>query len=111
MPPSPNVCRAAIAAGVPARFVYWAGRSGRRYVFTCTGAMSLSDFEDGVAIAVSRGEIVWSGHVTALARMPADAAPRQAAIYLHLLATTLQARRAVIDDLRPAEPDRLRLAA
>jgi len=49
--------------------------------------------------------------VTALARMPADAAPRQAAIYLHLLATTLQARRAVIDDLRPAEPDRLRLAA
>jgi hypothetical protein len=111
MESSPYVSRAALAAGVPARYLYWSGRSGRRYLFTCTGTDALPDFEDGVAIAVSGGRTIWTGEVAALARLPADAAPRRAAIYLHLLASTLDARRAIIDDLRPAEAPYLRLAA
>jgi hypothetical protein len=108
---SPHVSRAALAAGVPARYLYWSGRSGRRYVFTCTSADSLADFEDGVAIAVRGERTIWVGEVRELARMAADALPRRASIYLHLLASTLEARRAVIDDLRVGEVAPLRLAA
>ena len=108
---SPYVSRAALAAGVPARFLYWSGRSGRRYLFTCTSAERLADFDEGVAIAVGGGETIWVGNVAELGRMPAEAPPRRAAIYLHLLAPTREARRNVIEDLRPVEISHLRLAA
>lgn len=108
---APQVSAVALAAGLPARYVYWLGQSGRRYLFTCTGASAATDFESGVAIAVSGGEIVWIGEVEVLGRMPAEALPRRAELYVHLLATTLAERRAVIGDLRPAETMRLRLAA
>lgn len=107
----PHVARVVIAAGLPARFLYWFGRSGRRYLFTCTGGEAAADFETGVALCVSEGRIVWIGEVAALARLPKDSAPRRAAIYVHLLAATLAERRAVIDDLRPDERVVLRLAA
>ncbi len=99
----PQLSRVALAAGVPARYVYWSGSSGRRYLFTCTGADALRDFESGVAIAVSGGRIAWVGDVTALARMPASAPERRAEIYVHFLASTLAERRAVIADMRPAD--------
>ena len=111
MSPLPHLPRAALAAGLPLRFLYWFGRSGRRYLFSCTGLDGAADFESGVAIAVSENEIVWSGEVADLAELPKDAPAKRAAIYVHLLATTLAARRAVIDDLRPEECAELRLAA
>jgi hypothetical protein len=109
----PTLSRAALAAGIPARFLYWGGRAGRRYLFTAMGVAEAADLESGVAIAVDDDErIVWVGEVGELAALPADAPERRAAIYVHLLAATLAERRAVIDDLRPeAEECHLRLAA
>jgi hypothetical protein len=101
------VSRAALAAGVPARYRYWCGRSGRRYLFTCTDFSDLAHFETGVAIAVMAGRIIWTGEIPA----PATAPPRDAAIYVHLLACTLEERRAVMEDLRPIAGSHLRLAA
>lgn len=108
---SPRVSQAALAAGVPARYVYWSGRSGRPYLFTRTGEDALADFEDGVAIVASGGRPLWIGDAAALALMPREAPARRGTIYLHLLAATAEARRAIIDDLRPAEIPHLRLAA
>jgi hypothetical protein len=108
---SPHVSRAAVAAGVPARYVYWSGRSGRRYLFTRTGNDALPDFEEGVAIVASGNRTLWVGDATALALMPRDAAARRGTVYLHLLAATPEARRGVVEDLRPAEVPHLRLAA
>jgi hypothetical protein len=99
--PSPLPARAALAAGVAARFFYWSGRSGRRYLFSCTAGARIGDFEEGVAMAVSGESIVWMGEVTALARMPLESAPRRAAIFLHLLAGSAEERRVVIEDLQP----------
>lgn len=108
---SPQLPRVALAAGLPARFVYWVGRSGRRYLFSCTGIGSAADFESGVAIAASGEDIVWAGEVAELLRLPRDAPARLASVYIHLLATTLADRRAVIEDLYQEEPAELRLAA
>ncbi len=108
---SPIVSRAALAAGVPVRYLYWIGRSSRRYLFTCTDWPSLSDFAEGVAIAVSAGEIVWSGEIAALTSLPPSAEARRATLYVHLLACNAEERRAVIEDLRPACGGHLRLAA
>lgn len=107
---APEVSRVAVAAGLPARYLYWAGRSGKRYLFTCTGGGAAEDFDSGIAIAVAGGEIVWIGDVAMLARMPQSARPRRAEVYMHFLAVTPDERRAVIDDLRP-ERQLLRLAA
>jgi len=111
MSPSPHVSKVALAAGLPARYLYWFGHSGRRYLFTCMGAGAAADFESGVAIAISGGQIVWVGEVAELARMAKHSAPRRAEVYVHLLATTLAERRAVVEDLRPDERVTLRLAA
>ncbi len=108
---SPSLSRVALAAGLPARYLYWAGHSERRYLFTCTGADGTDDFESGVAIAVKAGQIIWIGEVAELQQLDARAAARRAEVYVHLLAATLAERRAVIEDLRPAERTRLRLAA
>lgn len=108
---SPHLSQVALAAGLPARYLYWFGHSGQRYLFTCTGSRGAADFESGVAIAVSGGQIIWIGEVAELSRMAGDAVPRRAEIYVHLLAATLAERRSVIDDLRPEERVRLRLAA
>ncbi len=110
MSPLPQISRVAIAAGLPARYLYWIGHSGKRHLFTCTGGAAVTDFEFGVAIAVAGGEIVWIGDVDKLARMPQNARPRRAEVYVHFLAATSAERRAVIDDLRP-ERQQLRLAA
>jgi hypothetical protein len=107
---SPSPSRAALAAGVPTRFLYWLGRSGKRHLFTRTSGQGISDFEDGVAIAVRDGKVIWAGDIADLGRMPEHSAPRRATIYLHLLASNAEERQAVTDDLRP-DPWWLRLAA
>jgi len=103
--------RTAAAAGLAARYLYWCGRSGRRYLFTSTDHASLADFGDGVAIAAVNGRLVWAGEVADLARMPKAAGLSPPAFYVHLLAATPEERRAVVDDLKPAEAGHLRLAA
>lgn len=104
----PHVSQAALAAGIPARYLYWTGRSGRRYLFTCMNAADAAGLESGVAIAVDGERIVWLGQVEELARAPV----RGAAVYVHLLASTVADRRGVIWDLRPSEcAGHLRLAA
>jgi hypothetical protein len=109
--PSPYLSRAALAAGVPARYLYWHGHSLRRYLFTCTAPDDVADFADGVVMAVSGGQIAWIGEVSGFLRLPAAARPPGASLYVHLLAATAEARRAVIEDLRPAFVSHLRLAA
>ena len=112
-----HLSSAALEAGVPARYLYWYGRSGRRYLFTAaesgTGSDSgaMADFGDGVAIAVRAGAIVWSGDMAALAFMPRTAWRHRVDLYVHLLAATPEARRAVVEDLRPQQGEHLKLAA
>jgi hypothetical protein len=96
---------------VPARFVYWHGRSRRRYLFTVTDWRTLSDFAEGVAIAVVGGAIIWSGEIAALAGMERDAEFRHATLFVHLLAGTPEERRTAIIDLYPSDRSVLRLAA
>jgi hypothetical protein len=99
----PSISRVALAAGIPARYLYWTGHSGRRYLFTCMSGAAAAELESGVAIAVSGERIVWTGQVGELAMLPSDAPARRAAIYVHLLATTLAERRGIVWDLRPVE--------
>lgn len=103
--------RAALAAGIPARYLYWFGRSGRRYLFTCTEPGGIGDFADGIAILVSAGEIIWTGEIAALASAMRSGGLPEGALYVHLLATRAEERRAVIADLRPVDGAHLRLAA
>lgn len=109
--PFPVVPQAASAAGLPSRYLYWCGRSARRYLFTATEAASIADFGEGVAIAVVGGRIVWTGEIAALAFMLPVAGLRHASLFVHLLAATPDERRAIIEDLRPLDGAHLRLAA
>lgn len=111
MSPASSLPKATAAAGLPPRYVYWSGRSGRRYLFTATDREGAADFEDCVAVAVRNGAIVWAGDISVLARMPAAAELRGASVYVHLLAADPSERRAVVRDLRPVERSHLRLAA
>lgn len=96
-----------MAAGIPARYTYWTGRSGRRYLFTSMSGRAASGLESGVAIAVGGERIVWIGEVEELALLSGDSPAHHADIYVHLLAQEPAARRAVLWDLRPAECESL----
>jgi hypothetical protein len=108
---SPAVPRAVLAAGLPARVVYWSGLSGRRYLFTAGGRDGIGDFAEGVAIAVAEGRIVWAGDLAACEPAIDATGLSRASWYVHLLAGTPEARREIVEDLRPAECRHLRLAA
>ena len=107
---SPVTPKTVVAAGLSARYFYFDGRSGRRYLFTATDHAGLSDFGDGVAICVVGGQVVWAGDCATLAAMPRAAGLNRPAYYVHLLASSEAAREAVADDLAP-EPVTYRLAA
>ena len=98
---SPVTPRTVADAGLAARYFYFGGRSGRRYLFTRTDHADLSDFGEGVAICVVAGQIVWSGEIAALAAMPRAAGLNRPAYYVHLLAASAEARRDVAEDLGP----------
>ena len=108
---SSAVSRIAAAAGVPPRYVYWTGHSGRRHLFTAAGPGSIADFEDGVALAVDGDRVVWAGDIAALAVAPRISRFAEMTFYVHLLARSPEERRAVIDDLRPLDGCHLKLAA
>lgn len=103
--------RAAQAAGVPARFHYWRGRSERPYLFTATDRESVLDCPEGVVIAVMSGRIAWVGEGARFAAVEALAIPHDAALSVHLLASSPEERRAVIDDLRRRDRANPRLSA
>ena len=98
-------------AGLPRRYVYWYGRSGRRYLFTAVEAAAMADFTDAVAVAVRGGAVAWAGQGPALAEMGRTARLGGADLYVHLLAASPEERRAVVADLRPAPPAHLKIAA
>jgi hypothetical protein len=106
---SPFVPQAALAAGLPARYLYWHGRSGRRYLFTRTEIAALADFVDAVVILVADGEIVFAGG-PADARLAASAFRRVSA-HVHLLAASAAARKAIAADIAPPAAQIIRLAA
>lgn len=111
MSTSASVPLVAFAAGLPPRYIYWAGQSGRRYLFTATDPASIRHFDDCVAIAVHAGLIAWVGEIAAIPGWATGAKPSRAAIYVHLLAATAGERGAVIEDLRRTESVDLRRAA
>ncbi|MCW5696224.1 MAG: hypothetical protein KIS96_05745 [Bauldia sp.] len=114
-----GVPRLADLAGLGDRFHFWCGASGRRYLFSAVEARALADFRDALVVLARRdangaliGEAVTligstdaaeRGALTA--RLAAD--PRLEA-FVHLLAPTLHARQAALDDLLGQTP---RLAA
>jgi len=108
---SPQPSSAALAAGIPARYVYWFGRSGRRVLFTATDRPALADLSGAVVIAVRAGAIIWAGECEALMRAPRTAWLCGAELYVHLLAAGPGERRALVEDFRPAERESVRLAA
>ena len=104
MQPKSSVPHIVLEAGLPARFRYWSGRSGLRYLFTLTDLAALDDFNDAVVIVVRYGRIIWAGQVPERDMSAADlrdlAAREDAQIYIHLLARSTEQRAAIIDDLK-----------
>jgi hypothetical protein len=107
---SPVAPRTLADAGLASRYYYFSGRSGRRYLFTATDHRSLEDFGEGVAICVVGGQVIRSGEVSAVARLPRTAGLNRPAYYVHLLAASPGERAAIAEDLAP-ETLHYRLAA
>ena len=102
--------QSAVEAGLPARYRYWAGRSGRSYLFTRTDSASLDDFRGAVLLAVRFGQVIWAGQSAGEARRHA-AASRGTGLYVHLLAGSAAERREIVADLEPEAPGDTALAA
>lgn len=105
--------------GLDERFRYWAGGSGRRYLFTAVDGEELASFSSGVAMLVREGRfgaayavaivnLSEGGTSAASALAGRLAADGRLTAYVHLLAEGAAAQDAVIDDL--SQP-RARLAA
>ena len=107
----PLLSKAARDAGVPPRFVYWQGRSRRRYLFTRTTFSGLGDFADGVILLVEGGQVVWAGEAGDLASLPAGLAVCESAVYVHLLAADPADRRLIVGDFLPDWDREHRMAA
>lgn len=97
----PNIV---LKAGLPARFRYWSGRSGARYLFTRTDSAELDHFDEAVVILVRFGRIIWAGDPPggrpATAELRALLRREGTEIYIHLLARDATRRERIIDDLR-----------
>ncbi len=105
-----GVPRLADLAGLGDRFHFWCGASGRRYLFSAVEARALVDFSDALVVLARRdGAGALVGDTLTLigtndstergalqARLAAD--PKLEA-FVHLLAPTLHARQAALDDL------------
>lgn len=104
------IAQSAVAAGLPPRYRYWAGRSGRSYLFTRTDADSLDDFRGAVLLAVRFGQVIWAGESAIEARRHA-ATSRGTGLYVHLLAASAGERREIVADLEPEAPAETALAA
>lgn len=103
MPTTFCVPVAAREAGVPPRFRYWFGHSGRRYLFTRVEGSALADVTDAVVLVARAGRIVWAGEAAVVPPFgPAVAADPRYETYIHLLAADAAERRAAVRDLSPS---------
>ena len=97
----PNIV---LEAGLPARFRYWSGHSGARYLFTHTEPAALDHFDEAIVILVRFGRIIWAGHPPAgrpaATELNALAQREGTEVYIHLLARDAVRRERIIDDLR-----------
>jgi hypothetical protein len=108
--PHGGIPAAARATGFDDRFHFWIGASGRRYLFTAVAADALAHFRDVVVLVaerrphgapVGRSVFVTDGEGASREAMFAESGvkPSEAALFVHLLADTPDARRAVAADL------------
>ena len=102
----------AVEAGLPPRFVYWSGRSGRRYLFTCIDRDWLEDCRDALVLEAQGDHILQAGEATEF-RPSARGGCEPATLFVHLLARSAEERRAIVEDLlAPEDRDNvLRFAA
>ncbi|MEZ5840386.1 MAG: hypothetical protein R3D02_08135 [Hyphomicrobiales bacterium] len=99
------------AAGLGEKFRYLKGASGRRYLFSAVDVRDLPNFRDVVVVLSEKGsagsrQVIWVG---ALDGEPNDAERarrafeswmrRAADAHIHLLASSHEERRRVIDDI------------
>lgn len=107
----------ALAAGLDARFHFWRGSSGRRYLFTEVAPENLRHFEN---VVVLLAEVTRTGRPIAASAAVIEArlfegaglfrelaASSRLRPFVHFLATTPRARRAVVSDLAAVESERL----
>lgn len=93
------VPEAAIAAGIPARYRYWSGQSGRRYVFTRIPSRDAAEFAQAVLL-VARGDVpIWAGSALAWPDVNWASKDPSHEFYVHLLAAGEPERHAIADDL------------
>ena len=103
MKPTTSVPRIALEAGLPARFQYWSGGSGRRYLFTRTDIDAVHYFDNAVVIVARYGRIVWAGHSQghdySNSTLNQLSQRDGAKIFIHLLARNDAQRSEIILDL------------
>lgn len=104
MNPRSSIPRIVLEAGLPARFRYWSGGSGRRYLFTSTDVEAVKHFDNAVVIVARYGRIVWAGQYAEpeYGRSPMYQLSRRAGaqVFVHLLARDEVQRSEIIDDLK-----------
>jgi hypothetical protein len=105
------------AAGLDARFHFWRGASGRRYLFTEVAPENLRHFENVVVLLAEvtrKGQPVAASATVIEARLFEGAGlfrelagSSRLRPFVHFLATTPRARRAVVSDLAAVESERV----
>ena len=106
MKPRSSIPNIVLEAGLPARFRYWSGGSGRRYLFTKSDLEAVCHFDNAVIIVVRYGRIVWAGGLSGSQGEYAglnEMSDRDGAqIFVHLLARDDTQRSQIIEDLEQA---------
>jgi hypothetical protein len=104
MKPTSSIPNSVLEAGLPARFRYWSGLSGKRYLFTRTDLAGLAHFDEAVVILVRYGRVIWAGDPpgrdSPAGELAALAGRHGTEIYIHLLARSNEQREAIIGDLK-----------
>ena len=103
MPPKTSIPHIVLEAGLPPRFRYWSGGSGRRYLFTGTDVETVRHFDEAVVMVARYGRIIWVGRISDCAsrNCPLHQLAQRAGakVFVHLLARNEAQRSAIIDDL------------
>lgn len=103
MIPKSTIPHIVLEAGLPPRFRYWSGESGRRYLFTISDVETARHFQGAVAIVARFGRIVWAGRISdgECSNYPMHQLSRRtgAQVFVHLLARNEAQRSQIINDL------------
>ncbi len=104
MRPTTSVPHSVLEAGLPARFRYWSGQSGARYLFTQTDLSAIAHFDDAIVIVGRFGRVIWAGHTPDYNCASSDLAMLAGRdgsdLYVHLLARSADDRLQIIEDLK-----------